>query len=95
MLQPRPVRIVPRALAGDEDRARLAAIGRAAAAPRCRPRPLPFLTSSASMRRLLAATVLLATACRGGDSVPERRSFVDSRDTYDPVSYTHLTLPTN
>src|SRR5215212_7094945 len=32
---------------------------------------------------LLAITVV---ACRGGESTPQRRSFVDSRDTYDPRS---------
>src|SRR5215218_1821380 len=32
---------------------------------------------------LLAITVV---ACRGGESTPQRRSIVDSRDTYDPRS---------
>lgn len=39
---------------------------------------------------LLAAAVVLAapalSACRGGDAAPDRRAFVDSRDTYDPRS---------
>ena len=30
--------------------------------------------------------LLVGAGCRGGDSVPERRSIVDSRDTYDPRS---------
>src|SRR6476469_11004148 len=29
---------------------------------------------------------LLVVACRGGESTPQRRSIVDSRDTYDPRS---------
>ena len=37
------------------------------------------------MRRLLPALLLLiAIACRGGDSAPQRRTLIDSRDTYDP-----------
>jgi peptide/nickel transport system substrate-binding protein/oligopeptide transport system substrate-binding protein len=36
---------------------------------------------------LLAAVAVPAlAACRGGDASPERRAFVDSRDTYDPRS---------
>jgi ABC-type transport system substrate-binding protein len=37
------------------------------------------------MRRLLPALVLfIAIACRGGESAPQRRTLIDSRDTYDP-----------
>ncbi|MDQ3519879.1 MAG: ABC transporter substrate-binding protein [Gemmatimonadota bacterium] len=37
------------------------------------------------MLRLLSTSCLLAlVACRGGDSLPERRTLIDSRDTYDP-----------
>jgi peptide/nickel transport system substrate-binding protein/oligopeptide transport system substrate-binding protein len=35
---------------------------------------------------LLAFATLGTIACRGGDSAPQRRSLVDSRDTYDPRS---------
>lgn len=38
------------------------------------------------MRRFLLLAVVLATACRGGDSAPSRRALVDSRDRYDPRS---------
>jgi peptide/nickel transport system substrate-binding protein/oligopeptide transport system substrate-binding protein len=40
------------------------------------------------MRRSLPVVVLLAAAvaCRGGETASDRRSFVDSRDTYDPRS---------
>ena len=37
------------------------------------------------MRRYLSVLLVLA-ACRGGDASPERRTLVDSRDTYDPRS---------
>ena len=37
------------------------------------------------MRRLLPAVLLfVAVACRGGESAPQRRTLIDSRDTYDP-----------
>jgi peptide/nickel transport system substrate-binding protein/oligopeptide transport system substrate-binding protein len=37
------------------------------------------------MRRLLLALCLfVATSCRSGESVPQRRTLIDSRDTYDP-----------
>src|SRR3982751_687784 len=36
------------------------------------------------IRLLLLALTLLA--CRGGESPPQRRSIIDSRDTYDPRS---------
>ncbi len=37
------------------------------------------------MRRLLSALVLfIVIACRGGESAPQRRTLIDSRDTYDP-----------
>ncbi|HUQ79993.1 MAG TPA: ABC transporter substrate-binding protein [Gemmatimonadaceae bacterium] len=35
---------------------------------------------------LLALAPLTALACRGGESAPQRKSLVDSRDTYDPRS---------
>jgi ABC-type transport system substrate-binding protein len=35
---------------------------------------------------LLALAGFTAVACRGGESTPQRHSFVDSRDTYDPRS---------
>src|ERR671912_862573 len=35
---------------------------------------------------LLALAGFTAVACRGSESTPERHSFVDSRDTYDPRS---------
>src|SRR5690348_18155906 len=35
---------------------------------------------------LLAFATHGAIACRGGDSAPQRKSLVDSRDTYDPRS---------
>jgi peptide/nickel transport system substrate-binding protein len=35
---------------------------------------------------LLAFATIGAVACRGGDSAPQRKSLVDSRDTYDPRS---------
>ena len=38
------------------------------------------------MRRILAAALFVTAACRGGESAPQRRSLVDSRDTYDPRS---------
>jgi len=39
------------------------------------------------LRHLLLALVpCTALACRGGESPPQRNSFVDSRDTYDPRS---------
>ncbi len=38
------------------------------------------------MRRALVSVLLLVAACRGGDATPDRRSLVDSRDTYDPRS---------
>ncbi|MFL5574586.1 MAG: ABC transporter substrate-binding protein [Gemmatimonadaceae bacterium] len=39
------------------------------------------------MRRALPALLLaLAAACTGGDSAPQRRTLVDSRDNYDPRS---------
>src|ERR671936_2450691 len=37
-------------------------------------------------RRLLAFALLLLAACRGGESTPQRRTLIDSRDTYDPKS---------
>ncbi len=44
----------------------------------------------AGRRYLLAAagalTLFTVGACRGGDGTPERRTLVDSRDTYDPRS---------
>ena len=44
--------------------------------------PLPRL-----MRRVLPAlAILLAAACTGGDSAPQRHTLVDSRDDYDPRS---------
>ncbi len=37
------------------------------------------------MRRLLPALfVFIAIACRGGEPAPQRRTLIDSRDTYDP-----------
>ncbi|HJR66948.1 MAG TPA: ABC transporter substrate-binding protein [Gemmatimonadaceae bacterium] len=37
------------------------------------------------MRRLLPALLLfIVVGCRGGDSAPQRRTLIDSRDTYDP-----------
>jgi peptide/nickel transport system substrate-binding protein/oligopeptide transport system substrate-binding protein len=44
------------------------------------PRPTHFLLAAT----LVAAPAL--SACRGGDAAPDRRAFVDSRDTYDPRS---------
>ena len=38
------------------------------------------------MRRILVAALFATAACRGGESAPQRRSLVDSRDTYDPRS---------
>lgn len=38
------------------------------------------------MRRLLAAALVATVACRGAESAPQRRSLIDSRDTYDPRS---------
>src|SRR6187431_2128576 len=38
------------------------------------------------MRIRLILLVLATLACRGGESAPQRRSIVDSRDTYDPRS---------
>lgn len=38
------------------------------------------------MRRLLLLPLLVALACRGGESSPQRRTLIDSRDTYDPRS---------
>ena len=40
------------------------------------------------MRRALlpALALLLATACKGGDSSPQRHTLIDSRDDYDPRS---------
>jgi peptide/nickel transport system substrate-binding protein/oligopeptide transport system substrate-binding protein len=39
------------------------------------------------MRRFLLPLVLvLAAACRGGETAPQRRTLIDSRDTYDPRS---------
>ena len=35
---------------------------------------------------LALTTVFAGTACRGGDTAPNRHSFVDSRDEYDPRS---------
>ena len=37
-------------------------------------------------RKLIAATLLAATACTGGESSPARQTLIDSRDTYDPRS---------
>src|SRR3954451_10365132 len=34
----------------------------------------------------IATYAIVAAACRGGDSAPQRSSLVDSRDTYDPRS---------
>src|SRR5947208_1996293 len=34
----------------------------------------------------VATYAIVAAACRGGDSAPQRSSLVDSRDTYDPRS---------
>ena len=37
------------------------------------------------MRRLLPALfVIIVIACRGGETAPQRRTLIDSRDTYDP-----------
>ncbi|MHB1222891.1 MAG: ABC transporter substrate-binding protein [Gemmatimonadaceae bacterium] len=50
---------------------------------------VPAVASSARRwLRLAAAPLLLlaAAACRGGDASPERRTLIDSRDTYDPRS---------
>jgi ABC-type transport system substrate-binding protein len=38
------------------------------------------------MRIRLLLLALATVACRGGESAPQRRSIVDSRDTYDPRS---------
>ena len=38
------------------------------------------------MRRPLLLALLLTMACRGGESAPDRRMLIDSRDTYDPRS---------
>src|SRR5688500_3041700 len=38
------------------------------------------------MRIRLLLLALATVACRGGESVPQRNSLVDSRDTYDPRS---------
>ena len=38
------------------------------------------------MRIRLVLLALATLACRGGESAPQRRSIVDSRDTYDPRS---------
>src|SRR5678810_190602 len=38
------------------------------------------------MRIRLILLVLTVVSCRGGESTPQRRSIVDSRDTYDPRS---------
>lgn len=35
-------------------------------------------------RRLPALLLLTAIACRGGETAPQRRTLIDSRDTYDP-----------
>ena len=40
----------------------------------------------ASRRLAAAVAVLLVAACRGGDATPDRRTLIDSRDTYDPRS---------
>ena len=37
-------------------------------------------------RALLPALALLLAACKGGDSSPQRRTLIDSRDDYDPRS---------
>src|SRR5678815_4629103 len=38
------------------------------------------------MRIRLLLLALTVVSCRGGESTPQRRSIVDSRDTYDPRS---------
>ena len=37
-------------------------------------------------RRLAIPALLVFAACRGGESVPQRHTFIDSRDRYDPRS---------
>ena len=49
------------------------------------PAPASHLTRPFFMFRLFSTSCLLALiACRGGDSSPQRRTLIDSRDTYDP-----------
>ncbi|HEX2716682.1 MAG TPA: ABC transporter substrate-binding protein, partial [Gemmatimonadaceae bacterium] len=38
------------------------------------------------MTRIVLLLLVLAAACRGGDSAPSRRTIIDSRDNYDPRS---------
>src|SRR5262245_29320828 len=47
--------------------------------------PLRTLTRALFCTWPLVA-LLLSANCRGGDATPERRTIIDSRDTYDPRS---------
>jgi ABC-type transport system substrate-binding protein len=49
--------------------------------------PVPNVRRAAPrLMVVLLVLLLVAPGCRGGDATPDRRTLVDSRDTYDPRS---------